>query len=184
MLLRPWNICCTFSLASFSFSLFVCLFVCLFLLILLLLLLIIIIIILVITFMQGIYNFIPETNHVSKVYSVAAVLYLQFVLHVMLLRPWNIYCTFTLASSFSFLFYSSSSSSSYYYYYYYYYSVWIELWMWSEVFKNLHSLYPLSLFIYWCSREQSEPLAPSSGWNDAMDLHVRTTTAIGPTVPL
>jgi len=33
------------------------------------------IIILVITFMQGIYNYIPETNHVSRVYSVAAVLY-------------------------------------------------------------------------------------------------------------
>jgi hypothetical protein len=51
---------------------------------------IIIIIILVITFMQGIYNYIPETNHVSTVYSVAAVLYWQFVLHVMLFRPWNV----------------------------------------------------------------------------------------------
>jgi len=38
-------------------------------------------------FMQGIYNYIPETNHVSRVYSVAAVLYLQFVPHVMLFRP-------------------------------------------------------------------------------------------------
>jgi hypothetical protein len=45
---------------------------------------IIIIIILVITFMQGMYNYIPETNQVSRVYSVAAVLCLQFVLHVML----------------------------------------------------------------------------------------------------
>jgi hypothetical protein len=43
---------------------------------------IIIIITLVITFMRGIYNYIPETNHVSRVYSVAAVLYLQFVLLV------------------------------------------------------------------------------------------------------
>jgi hypothetical protein len=48
---------------------------------------IIIIIILVITCMQGIYNYIPETNDVSRVYSVAAVLYLQFVLHVMLFHP-------------------------------------------------------------------------------------------------
>jgi len=49
----------------------------------------IIIIILVITFMQDIYiyNYILETNHVSRVYSVAAVLYLQFVLHVMLFHP-------------------------------------------------------------------------------------------------
>jgi len=37
---------------------------------------IIIIIILGITFIKGIYNYIPETNHVSRVYSVAAVLYL------------------------------------------------------------------------------------------------------------
>jgi len=44
------------------------------------------IIILVITFMHGIYNYIPETNHVSSVRSVAAVLYLQSVLHVMLFR--------------------------------------------------------------------------------------------------
>ena len=36
--------------------------------------------------MQGIYNYIPETNCVSCVYSVAAVLYLQFVLNVMLCR--------------------------------------------------------------------------------------------------
>jgi len=35
-------------------------------------------------FLQGIYNNIPETNHVSRVYSVAAVLYLQFVQHVIL----------------------------------------------------------------------------------------------------
>ena len=48
---------------------------------------IIIIIILVITFMQGIYNYLPETTHVSRVYGVVAVLYLQSVLHVMLFRP-------------------------------------------------------------------------------------------------
>jgi len=40
--------------------------------------------------MHGIYNYIPETNHVSTVYSVASVLCLQFVLHVMLFRPWNV----------------------------------------------------------------------------------------------
>jgi len=53
----------------------------------LLYLIIIVIITLVITFMLGIYNDIPETNHVSRVYRVAAVLYLQFVLHVMLFCP-------------------------------------------------------------------------------------------------
>ena len=34
--------------------------------------------------MQGTYNYIPETNPVSRVYSVADVQYLQSVLHVML----------------------------------------------------------------------------------------------------
>ena len=62
---------------------------------------IIIIIMLVITFMQGIYNHIPETNLVSSVYSVAAVLYLQSVLHVMLFRPCSMFCTFYISTSHS-----------------------------------------------------------------------------------
>jgi hypothetical protein len=37
--------------------------------------------------MHGIYNYIPETDRVSSVYSVAAVLYVQCVQHVMLFRP-------------------------------------------------------------------------------------------------
>ena len=41
----------------------------------------------VISIIQAIYNYIPETNHVSTVYTVAPVLYLQSVLHVMLFRP-------------------------------------------------------------------------------------------------
>ena len=48
-----------------------------------------------------------QTNHVTTVYSVAAVLCWQSVLHVMLLCILNMFCTFTLALS----------SSSYYYYY-------------------------------------------------------------------
>jgi hypothetical protein len=39
------------------------------------------------TFMQGIYNYIPDTNHVCRVHSVTAVLYLQFVLRVKLFHP-------------------------------------------------------------------------------------------------
>ena len=46
-----------------------------------------IVIIFVIIFMQGTFNYIPETNHVSRVYSVAAVLNLQFVLQVILFHP-------------------------------------------------------------------------------------------------
>jgi hypothetical protein len=48
---------------------------------------IIIIIILIITPMQGIYNYITETNRGSRVYNVTAVLYLDFVLQLMLLHP-------------------------------------------------------------------------------------------------
>ena len=39
----------------------------------------------------------PHTNHVPTVHTVAAVLYLQSVLHVMLLLPCNMSCTFTSA---------------------------------------------------------------------------------------
>ena len=49
--------------------------------------------------MKGIYNYIPEKNHVSWAYSVAAVLYLQFVLHVMSFRMWNMFCMFVLLLS-------------------------------------------------------------------------------------
>ena len=38
---------------------------------------------------------LPETNHVSRVYSAAAVLNLQFVLHAMLFRMLNMFSTFT-----------------------------------------------------------------------------------------
>jgi len=41
--------------------------------------------------MQSVYNYVFHKNHV------AAVLYLQFVLHIMLFRMLNMFCTFTLA---------------------------------------------------------------------------------------
>jgi hypothetical protein len=50
---------------------------------------IVIIMLLLLFIMQGIYSFIPETNHVYKVCSVAIILYLQFMLHVMLFRLFN-----------------------------------------------------------------------------------------------
>ena len=40
--------------------------------------------------MQGIHNYTPETNLVSRVYTVATVLYLQFVLHVTLFPVLNV----------------------------------------------------------------------------------------------
>jgi len=55
--------------------------------IIIIIIIILIIINRVITFMWDIYKYIPETNNVSRVYNVAAVLYLHLVLHVMLLCP-------------------------------------------------------------------------------------------------
>ena len=60
---------------------------CMIIIIIIIVVVVIIIINPVITFLQGMYNYTPITNHVSRVYSVAAVLYLQFVLHVMLFHP-------------------------------------------------------------------------------------------------
>jgi len=41
--------------------------------------------------MQGIYNYIPpETNHTSRVYNFVAILYLQFMVHVMLFPMLNV----------------------------------------------------------------------------------------------
>jgi hypothetical protein len=45
---------------------------------------IIVIIIIVISFMQGIYTYIPETNHVPREYSVAAILSLLFMVPISL----------------------------------------------------------------------------------------------------
>jgi hypothetical protein len=56
-------------------------------------------IIFVIAPVQDIYYYVPETNHLCRVYSGAAVLYLSFVLHVMLFQILNMFCTFTLVLS-------------------------------------------------------------------------------------
>jgi hypothetical protein len=40
--------------------------------------------------MQGIYNYIPEANHFSKVYKVAAILWLEFMLYVILFPMINV----------------------------------------------------------------------------------------------
>jgi len=41
--------------------------------------------------MQGIYNHIPETNFSSRAHRVAAVLYLQFTIHIMLFTVYDTY---------------------------------------------------------------------------------------------
>jgi flagellar basal body-associated protein FliL len=45
---------------------------------------VVVVVVVVITFMQGIYNYVSEINRVSSACSAAAVLCLQFMLHVML----------------------------------------------------------------------------------------------------
>jgi hypothetical protein len=62
---------------------------------------------LVITFVQDVCIYIAETNHVSALYSFAAILYLRFMLHPMLFPMLN-----------GLYVYISGSSSMYYYYYY------------------------------------------------------------------
>jgi hypothetical protein len=50
----------------------------------------VIVIVIVMFSMQGIYNHIPETHHVSRVYNIAGILYLQYVIHVMLFPMLNV----------------------------------------------------------------------------------------------
>jgi hypothetical protein len=50
---------------------------------------VIIIIIIIITFMQGIYTYIPETNYVPREYSVAAILLLLFMVLISLVPVLN-----------------------------------------------------------------------------------------------
>ena len=59
---------------------------------------IIIIIIIIITFMQGIYTYIPETNYVPREYSVAAILLLLFMVLISLVSVLNL-LYFTLVLS-------------------------------------------------------------------------------------
>ena len=51
---------------------------------------IIIIITIVISFMQGIYTYIPETNYVPREYSVAAILLLLFMVLISLVSVLNL----------------------------------------------------------------------------------------------
>ena len=59
----------------------------------------VIIIIIIISFMQGIYTYIPETNCVPREYSVAAILLLLFMVLISLVSVLNLLCTFTLVLS-------------------------------------------------------------------------------------
>ena len=43
-----------------------------------------------VTFMQGIFNYVSETNHFTRVYIVAAIMWLQFLVHVILFPMINV----------------------------------------------------------------------------------------------
>ena len=45
-----------------------------------------------ITFVQGIYNNIPQMGHISRVYSIAALLYSQFMVHVLMMILLLFFC--------------------------------------------------------------------------------------------
>ena len=47
-----------------------------------------------VTSIQDVYNYIPEINHVSRVYSDAVMFWIQFILRVMIFPMVNV-CTFT-----------------------------------------------------------------------------------------
>ena len=88
---------------------------------------IIIIIIIIISFMQGIYTYIPKTNYVPTEYSVAAILLLLFMVLISLVSVLNL--LYFYISTFRSVcavpnvavFCSSFTSCFPYYYYYYYY---------------------------------------------------------------
>ena len=80
-------------------------------------------IIIIISFMQGIYTYIPETNYVPREYSVAATLLFLFMVFISLVSVLNLlYFYITTFRSMcpvpNMAVFCSSSSSSYYYYYY------------------------------------------------------------------
>ena len=65
--------------------------------IIIIIIIIFIIIIIILTFTQCIYNYVPETNHVPTLYTVAAILLLQYTAYVTLSSSINpLYCTSAL----------------------------------------------------------------------------------------
>jgi hypothetical protein len=73
--------------------------------------------------MQGIYNYIPETNRVSSVYTYSAAAVLNEVMFsIMLFRLCDMFCTIKLLLSVV-AYMNNDQYFCYYYYYYYYYRV-------------------------------------------------------------
>jgi len=67
-------------------------------------------------FIRYIYTYIPEEKHVSRIYSVAPLLWSQYRIHVMLIP--NV--MYFYISTFRIICAVTNTAFSYYYYYYYY----------------------------------------------------------------
>jgi hypothetical protein len=57
---------------------------CLALQIIIIIIIVVVVVVVVICFTQGIHTYMPETNHVSRVYSVAAILRVLLMVHITL----------------------------------------------------------------------------------------------------
>jgi len=99
---------------------------------------VVVISIIIISFMQGIYTYIPETNYVPREYSVAAIMVLLFMVLISLVSVLNLLyfyiSTFrSMCAVPNMALFCSSLTSCFpgmllaYYYYYYYYSIWMSL---------------------------------------------------------
>jgi hypothetical protein len=117
--------------------------------------------------MWGIYNYTPETNHVSRVQSVAAIWYLQYVVLIML---FHILHMFLYSTDFTLSWYVAnvfpkwpSEGSSYPYYYWYHFCFYIII---IKIADNINAIPQLEL----CSTECSE--VTSKGLNDEWETYV------------
>jgi flagellar basal body-associated protein FliL len=61
-----------------------------YIIIIIIIIVVVVVVVVVATFMQGIYNYIPETNHASRVYNFAGILDLQFMLYTVLFSTINV----------------------------------------------------------------------------------------------
>ena len=102
--------------------------------------------------MHDIYNYIPDKNHDSMVYTVASGLCLQSVLQAMLFLRCNMSCTFTSALP----------------------AVCVQCPIWLFICSSLISRFPGMLLGYCVSESEMVPVAPIiTGITSAVTFHKR-----------
>jgi hypothetical protein len=100
--------------------------------------------------MQGIYTYIPETNHVPKEYNIAAILSLLFMVPISLAPVWAL-MYFYIRTFPSVCAVPNVAVFCSYYYYYYYYLHWMELeinYYFPSLVKSLCSICVLSIRLF------------------------------------